>query len=89
MVDGVIVVLGKSGCGKCASAKEKLELMGLPYHAVELDTAEGRDHPSADDALAAAADGGLNIGNDIPIIVIDGVAYKYAEAMKTLKARKA
>lgn len=84
----MIVILGKSGCGKCEAAKGKMALLGMEYAYVELDTGAGRDHEAADDALSIAIAAGLNITTDIPIIVIDAMAYKYAEAMKELKARK-
>jgi glutaredoxin len=81
-----IVILGKSGCGKCAAAKEKLERMGLAYTYVALDNPNGWRKQGAAKALADAAMAGMDISRP-PVVVVDDEAYDYSAAMKILKAR--
>lgn len=81
-----IVILGKTGCGKCTAAKEKIALMGLTCVYVTVDNALNWKSEKAHEALAAAAFAGLEFGH-LPILVIDGIAYQYAAAMKVLKKR--
>lgn len=82
-----VVILGKTGCGKCAAAKEKLERMGFAYTYVAIDDPEGWRECNAQDALAAAVMEGIDHTREIPILFIDGKPLLYAAAMKELKAR--
>ena len=83
-----IVIIGKTGCGKCEAAKEKIALLGLTCDYVAIDHATEWKNQNAHEALAAAAFAGLDFGHP-PILVIDGQAYRYAAAMKVLKKRNA
>ncbi len=82
-----ITILGKSGCGRCDSAKEKAALMGFEFDYIDFDNPAEWWVNGAVEALAAAAFAGLDFGHP-PIIVIDGTAYKYAAGMKELKGRR-
>lgn len=82
-----ITVLGKTGCGKCESAKQKLEIMGFKYSYIAMDNAENWRENGAVDALAATAFASLDFTHP-PIIVIDNIAYEYSKAMKVLKGMK-
>jgi glutaredoxin len=82
-----IVVLGKTGCGKCEACKAKLGLMSLPFEYVALDSPNGWREQGAVDALAAAAMAGLDFRHP-PIVVIGEQAYTYSAGMKELKTNR-
>lgn len=80
-----IVLYAKADCGVCDSAKEKLQLMKLPFEVRDFDTI-GQVVPDwrtngAVEALAYAADN----GGKAPILLINGVAHNYSSAMRELK----
>ena len=80
----IIAIYSKKDCGKCKSAKEKLERMNLHYeeHDMEYHTTyheNWRDDDSVD-VLAAHSD--MNI---LPLLCVDGVFYDYPEAIKVIK----
>lgn len=83
-----IILLGKTACGKCEAAKEKLEKMGFAYAYVAMDDPEGWRECGAADALAASVMAGIDHTRELPILVIEGTPFLYAAAMKELKARK-
>lgn len=84
-----IILFGKTLCGKCQAAREKLEKMGFAYTYVAIDDPEGWRECNAQDALAASVMAGIDHTRELPILVIDGTPFLYAAAMKELKARKA
>ncbi len=80
-----IQVYGKQGCGICESAKSKLERLGFPYQAHDLEQFtephEGwRDDKSVDILVAYT----LN-DQRLPLIRIDDEYHDYPSAMKRLK----
>jgi len=82
-----ITVYGKSKCGKCDSAKEKLVRMGLKFDVRDIDYLtephEGWQTDGSVDVLA-----GWALKNQaVPLIKIGGQYYTYPEAMKELKSR--
>lgn len=79
-----IVILGKTGCGRCEACKEKFRLLGLKCTYVAMDNPNGWRKQGATDALAAAAWANMDISHP-PIIVIDGRPYTYAGAMREAK----
>jgi len=85
-----VVILGKSGCGKCESAKQKIEIMRTKGMEIECsylamdNPAEGWQLIGAEDAISAAIMAGLDIGHP-PIIYVDGVAYDYSAGIKAIK----
>ena len=75
-----VFVYGKKGCGKCEAAKEKLELMGVPYEFRKMkDVLDGKIPDKEALVRYALAD------QELPILVIYGKGYTYPEAMKVLK----
>jgi glutaredoxin len=82
-----ITVYGKHGCAKCDAAKSKLEQMGLRFElkdAASVTTAEyWRRFPV--ESVEVQAEYALH--PTLPVIMIDGRAMSYPEAMKTLKGR--
>lgn len=85
-----VIILGKSGCGKCASAKQKIELLKSKGMEIECsylamdDPGENWQQIGAEDAVAAAIMAGLDITHP-PIIYVDGEAYDYSAGMKAIK----
>ncbi len=80
-----IEVYGKEGCKICASAKDKLKRMGLPFteHSLAEKTAlhEGWRTDNTIDVMVKHV--ALNLG--MPVILIDGKAFSYPEAMRKLR----
>ena len=80
-----IEVYGKKGCGICDAAKEKLRLLGLPF--TEFDLAakiELHDGWRTDGTVAVMA-GHADTNLGMPIILIDGEAFSYPDAMRKLR----
>ena len=80
-----IEVYSKKDCGICASAKDKLRKMELPFDTFDIETAvlphEGWREDGSTDVLAMYA----MIDNHLPVIRIDGKCTDYANAMRQLK----
>jgi glutaredoxin len=80
-----IDVYSKKGCGVCEAAKEKLNLMGLPYRSHEMERFmefhEGWREDGSVEVLAAYA----MFDNHLPLIRIDGQYFDYAGAMSRLR----
>ncbi len=81
-----IKVFSKPGCGKCESAKKKLDLMGLVFteHNLEYHVSlhDGwRDDGSAD-VMAAHT-----IMETLPLFQVNGEFHDYPSAMKKLKSQ--
>jgi len=77
---------GKKGCGKCQSAKEKLDrfvakgtIESYQHHNLEEPKPDWRENDSAE------AMSHYQLHGDLPVIAIDGKAHKYSEAMKEIK----
>lgn len=90
----LITVYGKPGCGLCAAAKAKLDLMGWTYDQRNISEAteatrewkkermvEGVPLPVALRAFLAMND------EHLPIIEIADKLYTYPDAMKLLKGK--
>jgi len=76
-----ICIYGKPNCQFCDNAKDKLDLMGMPFTFYNLDSIEewkGRGKPAA---MAEYA-----LTDKLPIIKIEGRHYTYTKAMKVLKS---
>jgi glutaredoxin len=83
-----IKVYGKESCQLCKRAKEKLELMGLPFESKTLaEYIKWHENWRNDESVAVLAFYS-KIHNHMPIISIDGELYEYAGAMKILKGKK-
>jgi len=80
-----VFVVGKQNCGVCDSAKQKLELMKIPYTFLDADAAgDIHDGWREDHSILALA--ALNFSNNtIPTIVVDYHVFGYSEAMAYLK----
>lgn len=83
-----VLVIGKKKCAVCDAAKNKLELLKIPYDFIDLEEARtphaGWRTDGSVDALAF-----FSINNDrVPTIVIDNVTYTYSAAMAHLKRKK-
>lgn len=80
-----VLVIGRDACGVCNSAKEKLDLMRIPYDFVNIAVAaEPHENWRSDGSVDAMAY--FHLGNSmIPTIVIDKVPYSYTAAMAKLK----
>ncbi len=83
-----IEVYSKEGCMICASAKDKLLKMELPFDTFDIETAvlphEGWREDGSTDVLAMYA----MIDNHLPVIRIDGKCTDYANAMRQLNTRQ-
>jgi len=81
----IIEVCGKAGCAICVAAKEKLSLMGLSFTesdlAAKIELHEGWRTDGTVAVMAGHAD--TNLG--MPIILIDGEAFSYPDAMRKLR----
>ncbi len=81
----MIDIYAKKECGICASAKEKLRLMGLPHKTFDLDKVmehhEGWREDGSVEVLAAYA----MLDSHVPVICIDGEYHDYPGAMRFLK----
>jgi glutaredoxin len=83
-----IFVIGKSSCKKCHAALQKLDLLKLEYTYFAQDKPENwRNVEGLIEAFASSAFAAIDFKTQIPIIVIDGKAYLYSEAMKVLKQK--
>jgi len=83
-----IVVYTKQGCGICQDAKDKLDLMKVPYTVKAYEDILN-PHPGwrTDGTVEARAMAAL-IGDKAPMIVINGAPFEYAAAMKEVKRLK-
>ena len=83
-----VFVIGKKKCGVCDAAKQKLELMQIPYAFIDAeDVGELHDGWREDHAVLVLAALSYN-SNVIPTIVVDDQVFGYAEAMAYLKGLK-
>jgi len=77
---------GKQGCGLCAAAAQKLDLLGVPYQKVDLDevdrTLEGWRENDVPAALAF-----YSLSETLPVISVNEEFMTYPEAMKRLRGR--
>ncbi len=81
-------IYGKENCGICEAAKEKFDLLGVPYEFFNVDEFSMlHDGWRTDGSVARVAALALN-NQTIPTIVIDGMPYTYGDAMRRLKNRK-
>ena len=79
-----IAIYGKAGCKKCLAAKNKLEIMGLPFSSYDLF-----DYPPdwRDKGLSMAM-AEYQLTDTLPVIRIDDQYMGYPPAMKILKKSK-
>ena len=83
----MIKVYGKSGCGLCEAAKDKLRKMGFEFESCDLpSTVKFHEGWRSDDAVEVLATY-TDIGT-MPVIVVDGEAMSYPESMRLLKKSK-
>ena len=84
----MVTVYGKANCGLCESAKEKLQRMGIPYRSADIvSVTELHTNWRTDDTIEVMAC--YHDIDTLPVLVLDdGKAYSYPEAMKTLKRRR-
>jgi len=84
MEEMTISVYGKTGCGRCTAAKDKLKMMGFKYDEHDLAYHTGFHENWRTDGsievLAAHAD-----NEALPLIRIGTSFHDYAGAMKVLK----
>jgi hypothetical protein len=82
-----VSVYGKEGCGKCAAAKDKLSLMGVPYETYDISRFttlhDGWREDGSVGVLTASA-----LWDTLPLFCVNGEFMDYPAAMKLLKARK-
>jgi glutaredoxin len=88
MKDTKVIILGKTECGKCQACKEKMERMQIPYNYIAMDRLNGWRRHRAAEALAACVMAGIDFQREIPVVVVDGRAYRYAKGMKVLKKER-
>jgi len=91
----MVRVYGRSGCGKCTSLKEKLELLGVSFESRDVDVfMDGHEGWRTDGSVDLMThictietkdmvDGHI----PIPIVEMDGEFYAYSQAIKELKAK--
>jgi glutaredoxin len=80
----VVKVYGKTGCGLCEAAKEKLKRMGLRYEALNLgDFTELHDGWRDDNSCEVLA--AYMLLDKMPILEINGQYMDYPSAMRQLK----
>lgn len=98
-----VAVYSKIGCGICVAAKKKIELMGLTKVAEPDDWCDGtwveRDVLQVNAGLSEnwrrfpdcelLAFTMLHDMKTLPVIWIDGEFYTYADAMRTMKVKRA
>ena len=83
-----VLVVGKKNCGVCESAKQKLELMKIPYTFLDADES-GKVHDGWREDHSVLALAALSFNNNaIPTIVVDSRVFGYSEAMAYLKGLK-
>jgi hypothetical protein len=87
----LVRVYGRSDCGICNRAKEKMDRLGVEYEARDVDRCmtwhEGWRTDGSVDLMVHAQ---MALENDhlpLPIIQIDNQFYTYSGAMKELKKR--
>ncbi|MHC4199756.1 MAG: glutaredoxin domain-containing protein [Planctomycetota bacterium] len=81
-----IEVYSKQGCGICSAAKEKLELLGLDFKAVDLQEAITPHAGWREDETVEIMAGYAMIDNHLPLIRIEGKFHSYPSAMRRLKS---
>lgn len=81
----VAEIYGKKNCGICEAAKEKFDLLGIPYEFFNVDEFTVLHDGWRDDGSIGRM-GALAFNDQtIPTVVIDGMPYTYGEAMRVLK----
>jgi glutaredoxin len=86
----MVAVLGKAKCRLCDAAKQKLELLKVPYVFYDIDehVTTAHDGWRIDGTVDLLA---LFMHNNmaVPTLVIDGKPYTYSAAMAKLRGRNA
>lgn len=77
------VVFGKPGCGLCDAAKEKLDLMKIPWRFENLQEQPSNWRETG--LVEARAMYALHQEAKLPIIRFNGSYYTYTEAIKCIK----
>lgn len=83
-----IVVYGKEGCERCVRAKQHIKKMGYDYQYKDIGLSiEPHDEWRADNSvnLLAYLSSISGAYYEVPVIMVDGLFYRYTEAMKVLK----
>ncbi len=78
-------IYGKENCGICEAAKEKFDLLGVPYKFFNVDEFTELHEGWRDDGSAARIAALAFNNQTIPTIVVDGMPYNYGDAMRKLK----
>jgi len=73
-----IFIMGKSTCKKCKAALQKLEILNLEYtyFAFDAQPENWREINGLIESFAAAAFASIDYKTEIPVIVIDGKAFR-------------
>lgn len=83
-----VKLYGKKGCKLCAGAEEKLVLMKIPYEKFDIEYHSAPHDGWREDGSVEVQALHCLIDMQIPMVVINGKPYAYAQAMRTLKALK-
>lgn len=83
-----IKVFGKKDCGLCESAKNKLKLMELEFGSYDIEEFTSYHEGWRTDGSVEVQACYRDI-NTLPVLMLDGKAMGYPQAMKQLKKRAA
>jgi glutaredoxin len=84
------ILFGKEGCKLCDAAKEKLDLLAVPYRVVDLQKCSKGEMPEDwRDINLAGAQACYEITETLPWLNLGGKIVSYPEAMKMLRGEKA
>lgn len=80
-----VKLYGKKGCSLCAAAEDKLVRMKIPYEKLDIELAAEPHAGWREDGSVEVQAMHCLINMQIPMVVVDGKPYAYAEAMRVLK----
>ena len=80
-----VVIYAKEGCGICKSAKEKFEMMEIPFEVKDVAYHTTWHEGWKDDGSIEVLTEYSRRDQHIPLILIDGKWHDYPSAMRFLK----
>lgn len=83
-----VALYGKEGCTLCEGAKDKLKRLGVEYEYHDLQATVALHDGWQEDGSADVLAGWAFIDNHVPLIMIDGLPYRYEQFVIVIREKQ-